>query len=614
MSETIGLDIGSYSIKIVGLKIASKGPFLTALGMKEIPRRKDDGDIDSLIETLQSLLKEVSLKAKKVRLTVSGKGVNLLRLPLPSMPRAELLEAIRWEIKDRLPFPVETARIDFYILDEFVEEGVKKLDLMVVACPTALIDRTLSVAEGAGLQASHLDVSPFALWSAFALNDRAGKEEVVALIDLGSEKTGIHLFKDGGLQFSREVTPAGEDITRAISEGLGHEADSGLLYEQAEKIKHEVGIHLEKDDSETSGEVLRPVDPIKLQEEPQDGPTTQLISFWMRPILERLASEISRSLDYYRSQFNVERVNRVLLTGGGANLKNMTAYLSHELRLPVEPFDPIREIPFDAKKIGVSLVDQRGCDFTVALGLALPEPERIELLPAREPLWSRVRFQALIPILIPLIVLLGFSGIIWKMNREVATLKKDLEVKIGQVKDLETLRTKLALLKEKEEKMKQDLRFLSVLSAVSIPYQEILREVGQMAPSNVAFTVFEIESKGKPFKKGAPPPKPQKDEFTNNGQKELHLAGLAFGTDSNCLTALAQIIEGLERSPFLKNAKLISADENKQYNQPGTEFEILCDLDYTPNPSSSLSPSSNLSPVKGKMAEEETRGTKEGKR
>jgi type IV pilus assembly protein PilM len=614
MSETVGLDIGSHSIKLVGLKMASGGPFLTALGMKEIPRGKAEGDIDSLIETLQSLLKEVSLKTKKVRLTVSGKGVNLIHLPLPSMPRAELLEAVRWEIKDRLPFPVETARIDFHILDEFAEEGVKKLDLMVVACPTDLINRTLSVAEGAGLQASHLDVAPFAHWSAFALNDRAGKEEVVALIDLGSEKTGIHLFKNGGLQFSREVVPAGEDITRAISEGLGHEADPSALYEQAEKIKHEVGIRLEKDDSETSGAVLRPTDPIKPQEESRDGSTTPLVSFWMRPILERLASEISRSLDYYRSQFNVERIDRVLLTGGGANLKNMTVYLSQELHLPVEPFDPIREIPFDAKKIGVSLVDQRGCDFTVALGLALPEPKRIELLPAREPLWSKVRFRAFIPPLILLTALLGFLGIIWKMNGEVATLQRDLDVKMGQVKDLETLKTKLTLLKEKEEKMKQDLRLLSVSSAASIPYQEILREVGQVTPHNVALTLFEIQSKGKPFKKGAPSPKPQEDESAKDGQKELHLTGLAFGTDSNCLTALAQIIEGLERSTFLKNARLISADENRQYNQPGTEFEIICDLDHTPDPSSSLSHSSNLPLEKGKIAEEETRGTKEGKR
>ncbi|OGP88798.1 MAG: hypothetical protein A2156_07305 [Deltaproteobacteria bacterium RBG_16_48_10] len=579
MSETIGLDIGSHSIKIVGLKMTPKGPSLTTLGIKEIPQRKDEEDPHTLIETIRALLKDVPLRTRKVRLTVSGRGANLIRLPLPFMPRAELLEAMRWEIKDQLPFPIETARIDFHILDEFVEEGVKKLDLLVVACPIRLIDQTLSVAEGAGLQASHLDIAPFALWNAFVLQNQEGKEEVVALIDLGSEKTGIHLFKNGRLQFSREVTPAGKDITQAIMEGLGHESDPGLLHEQAEKMIQSVGIRLE-DKSEKLGEVLQPTDKTKEQNESQVEPSPHLISFWMRPVLERLVSEIGRSLDYYRTQFNVERVDRVLLTGGGANLRNIAPFLSNELHLPVADFNPLREIPFDRKIIDDSLLDQRGTHFSAALGLALPQPKRIELLPVREPLWSRVRLRELIPILIPLIALLGCLGIIWKMSGEVATLQKELDARIAQVKDLDTLRTKLTLLKEKEEKMKQDLSILPVSSTLSIPYQEILREVSQVVPNNMTLTLFEIQSKGNPAKKGAPSQKSQEEESLKDGQKELHLAGLAFGSDLYCLTALAQIIEGLEKSSFFKNAKLISADENKQYNQPGTEFEIVCDLNH----------------------------------
>jgi type IV pilus assembly protein PilM len=615
MAEVIGLDIGAYSIKIVGLKMTSRGAFLTALGIKEIPRKKGEENLQGLIETLRSLLKEFPLKVQKIRLMVSGRGVNLIRLPLPSMPRAELLEAIRWEIKDRLPFPIETARIDFHILDEFVEEGVKKVDLMVVVCPTDLIHRTLSVAEGAGLQPSHLDVAPFALWNAFALQEQAVKEDVVALIDLGSEKTGIHLFKDERLQFSREVSPGGEDITQAIIEGLGHKVDPGLLYEEAEKLKHTVGIGLESDGSEPPGEVPRSIDQTRSSNEP----TSTSTSFRIRPVMERLVSEIGRSLDYYRSQFNVERINRVLLTGGGANIQNMAAYLSGELHLPVEQFCPIRKIPFDADRIDVSLMDQRGSDFTAALGLALPEPKRIEFLPVRKSLRSRVHFHGwgLFPILIPFLIFLGFLGIIWKMNGEVATLQRDFDAKMEQVKDNETLRTKLTLLKEKEEKMKQDLSLLPASSTLSIPYQEILREVGQVVPNNVALTLFEIQSKGRPFKKGAPPQKSQGEEPPKNGQKELHLAGVAFGSDSSCLTALSQIIEGLENSSLFKNAKLISADENRQYNQPGTEFEITCDLDHDQHP-----PSSTFNPqdpslekgTQGGITKEGARPLREGKR
>ena len=255
MSETIGLDIGSHSIKLVGIKMASKGTILTHAGIKIIPYGAEREDLNLISETIKSLYREVGLKPGKVRLTVSGSGVIIRRITIPSMPKAELKEAIRWEIKGHLPFPVESAKIDFNILEEFVEDNVKKLDIVVVACPGSLIDRTLSIAKGAGLQPTHLNVDPFILWNALLVFDRLGKGGIVALIDLGSNKTGIHIFKDEFLQFSREVTPAGEDITRAIMEGIVSEEEPHFLYERAEKIKHEIAIFSksspERKDNET---------------------------------------------------------------------------------------------------------------------------------------------------------------------------------------------------------------------------------------------------------------------------------------------------------------------------------------------------------------------------
>ncbi len=239
MAETIGLDIGSHSIKLVGLKMTSKGPFLTHAGIKEIPYGGNKEDVTTVSEILRTLVSEVGLKTKKVNVTVSGSGVNIQRISVPFMPKAELKEAVRWEIKGHLPFPIETAQIDFHILGEMIEDKVKKLDLMVVACPNHLIDQTLSIVQGAGLQPVHLDVAAFALWNAFLVWSRVKEEEEVALIDLGADKTGVHLFKDGILQFSREVTPAGTDITRAIIEGIGTGEEADILYEKAERIKKE---------------------------------------------------------------------------------------------------------------------------------------------------------------------------------------------------------------------------------------------------------------------------------------------------------------------------------------------------------------------------------------
>jgi type IV pilus assembly protein PilM len=556
MSETIGLDIGSHSIKLVGLKMTLKGPVITHAGIKEIPYGEDREDLDFISETVKSLYREIGLQPGKVRLTVSGSGVFIRQITIPSMPKAELKEAVRWAIKEYLPFPVESAQVDFFILHEFVEDNVKKLDVIVVACPKNLIDRTLSIAEGAGLKPVHLDICPFAIWNAMLISGQLAKEEVIALIDLGDEKTVIHLFRNGVLQFAREITPAGEDITRAIMEGIVSDKEPHLIYERAEKIKQEMDIFL-KTPHEKVGD--KSIDLSK-------------ISFLVRPVLERLTVEIGRSLEYYKNQFHVERIDRLLLTGGGSNLVDIASCLSGELRLPVEQFIPFRKILFDSKKIDqqvVQLLEPVSALFTVATGIALPETRRIELLPVKPAYWSMARMEKLIPIFSSIVTLIVFLWIFLQMSGQMSVIKKEHDEKMTKVKTLEALQAKLIVLKDKENRMKQDLSLIPSSVIVQVPFQEALLEVGRIVPDNVTVTLLLVQGESDTSKK---------ETQTKEG-KELQIKGIAFGSDLQCLTALAQIIERLEKSPLFKNARLVTADENKLYNQPATEFEIVCDIE-----------------------------------
>ena len=570
MPEIIGLDIGSHSIKLIGLRTTSKGPFLTCLGMKEIPPNTDKEDVNVYSETLKALVKEVGLKTKKMNLVVSGSGVQIKRISVPSLPKAELKEAVRWEMKNYVPFPVETAEIDFYTVSEYVEDNVKKLDLMVVACPKDLIDRTLSIAERAGLQPIHLSVAPFALWNTLLTWDRIKREETVALIDLGAEKTGIYLFKGGALLFSREVTPAGADITRAIVEGMGSEGKTNALFERAEEIKREMEIPSEPSPEGTRGK----------------SPSLSKISFLVRPVLERLSTEIGRSLDYYKSQFNDEPIDKLLLTGGGANLRNMVSYLARELRLPVEHFNPLVEILFDPRSVDTQLLKQMGSVFAVAAGLALPEPERIELLPGTEPFLSRARLVKSAPVLAPAIALFVFLGIALYMYGHVNAIKKELDMKRAKLADLDARQAKLKMLKEKDIQLKEKLSQFPSSILVSVPYRDILKGVSQIVPDNITLMLLSVQNKGKPLAKGASPSKPQEGESQKEVGRELYVTGLAFGTDVRSLTALAQVIERLEGSALFRNVRLVSADEDKLYTQPGAEFGIVCDinLDNPPSP------------------------------
>jgi len=554
MSEIIGLDIGSHSIKLVGLKTTPTGYFLTHLGIKEIPQGKEKAEPYFLSEMVKSLFKEVGLNPGKVKVTISGSGVNIRQMTLPSMPKRELKEAVRWEMKNYLPYPVESARIEFHLLDGFVEKSIKKLNLIAVACPDHLIDRILSIAERTGLEPTVLNVGPFAIWNLLFALDRFKKDEVITSVDLGAENTGINIFKNGVLEFSREFSPAGGDVTRAITEGMDPvEGDSLSIYERSERIKRETEILPKSPDQRTDDQTSSP----------------SKLSFLVRPVLERLAAEIKRSLDYYRTQYHEERMDRVLLTGGGANLKDLAPYLSSQLRLPVERFNPLKDVLFDKKRIDERSVNQTGPAFTLAFGIALSDAKQINLLPAKQPFWSKIPLEKSIPAVSSFLTLLIFSGIIWATSQQAASISKERDGKMARLNALDALQTRLTFLKEKENEIKLDLSLFPPSVITPIPFREVLRSVTQGVPGNVTFQSFSIQYGGKP----------SKEDSQTSEARELHIKGLAFGSDLQCLSSLARLIESLEESSLLKNARLLSADENKHYNQPATDFEIVCNID-----------------------------------
>ncbi len=565
MPETIGLDIGSHSIKVVGVKKTSKGPFLTCLGMRRIPQGIDREDVSAIAILLKDLIEETGIKTKKVRLLVSGSGIHIRRVTMPSIPKKELVQTLPWEMKNHLPYPVETARIQYHVLGEFIEDGGKRLDMVAVACPKHLIDRTLSIVTNAGLQPTHLDVNAFALWNMLLAMDRLKIGETTALIDLGSEKMSLYLFKDDILQFSREMTPAGADLTRAVADGIPFEQDLGFLLEKAEKIKEEVGILLEAQEPRA---FEQKIDLAKL-------------SFLMRPILERWVAEISRSFEYYQSQFYGERIDRILLTGGGAHLKNIVPYLQAELGLPVDIFNPLKEMLFDARTIEPGMLEQTGSKFAPAVGVALSEPRQVDFLPAKEPVWSKIPHEKVLWVTVPILTGLIFLGIILYKTDQVVLLQKERNAKMAKIERLEELRSKLALLREKEAKIRQDLTLFPSSISPPVPYRRLLAEITEIIPGNVTLTHLEVQTTANALKKTGEPAKPQE---TEPGKKVLHLGGLAFGNDTHCLTAIAQIIEGLEKSPLFTHVKLVSTNENKLYNQMAIEFDIICDIDVDHSP------------------------------
>lgn len=91
------------------------------------------------------------------------------------------------------------------------------------------------------------------------------------------------------------------------------------------------------------------------------------------PVLMELATELRRSLDYYRSRSQGSNVDRILLAGGTASMPDLDEYLSRELQVPVQVANPFSQLRVSTKGYDQEYLASIGPLFTVAVGLAVRE-------------------------------------------------------------------------------------------------------------------------------------------------------------------------------------------------------------------------------------------------
>ena len=96
--------------------------------------------------------------------------------------------------------------------------------------------------------------------------------------------------------------------------------------------------------------------------------------------------------------------------------------------------------------------------------MALPEPKRIELLPAKEPFLAKVQVVKSIPVLAPGIALLIFLGIALYMNGQVNTIQKEIDTKRAKMANLDVLQAKLKTLKEKDIQTQREAFSIPILN------------------------------------------------------------------------------------------------------------------------------------------------------
>ena len=69
-------------------------------------------------------------------------------------------------------------------------------------------------------------------------------------------------------------------------------------------------------------------------------------------------------------EINIDKIDRIMLSGGASRAEGFTEMLTERFEAPVEPFDPFRKVAFDAKRFKTDPADIAPT-VAVAVGLGL---------------------------------------------------------------------------------------------------------------------------------------------------------------------------------------------------------------------------------------------------
>ena len=91
----------------------------------------------------------------------------------------------------------------------------------------------------------------------------------------------------------------------------------------------------------------------------------------MQPVLDDLATEVRRSLEFHLGRYPDTTFSRLVLVGGGAKLRNLDEFLTGNLGVPASVGDPFAHIKVDTPGLPPEFVPTNAPLCAVALGLAL---------------------------------------------------------------------------------------------------------------------------------------------------------------------------------------------------------------------------------------------------
>ena len=329
--RAIGLDVGSGSVKALGLELRRSEVVVTGRALKPVDPGADPRQV---AQAIHAALATAGATGEPVVAAVGGPDVVIRQVALPPLAPVKILPALEIQHRELGLLPPGDAVLDAQVLRRS-HDGVSN-EVLSVSVPRPRIDERLRLLELAAVDVQILDVEPLAMLNGAIHLTALDPSELLVLLTVGRTRSVLCLYSEQGPVVARYLGAGAETFLDELRRSFD----------------------LAEDAARDLARTLSPAQALRAEGVCRD-------------IVERIAEDVRLSLTFYRTEYDRESQPRYAI-GGALDLPYIGRWIADRLGItaPFELMDPFKMAEVDGRPAADSL-GTSGPQFLQAFGLAL---------------------------------------------------------------------------------------------------------------------------------------------------------------------------------------------------------------------------------------------------
>ena len=333
----IGIDWGSKFIKACRVSAKTDGRYIVYASMISADDKNGDREESPLLlkNKVKTLLRQMRIKNNDASLSAGGISLLARDFSLPKMAAENVGGAVMIEAENSIFETLDDMYCDYEVLSDAGE----KMDILFIAYPKEQINHILDSFSQSELEILGITADNMALVNCFlTFDEKRALSSSIVLVNIGHEVSNIAIIDKGRLKFIRNVAFGGLDVTKEIASAYEVDVSTAELIKRQPELWESIGLNVRNILKKSSSNLLE---------------------------------AIFRSMEHSVSRQKIGKIDKILLTGGGAILRGIDDFVYETLGIATTKWNPL------ASDDIIGAVDkEKGFFIPVALGLAVQKGEK----------------------------------------------------------------------------------------------------------------------------------------------------------------------------------------------------------------------------------------------